>query len=232
MAIMIIDDKHLEDIAEAIRGKNGSTDTYKPREMAAAIEALSTGTGDGGGTSEDAVASYPKITNVTSFSSEPFDYTNPDTGSTANINYGTVFRYTIDTSIYNTDVTLGFKYKCVKPVGDAGYGANRHDGFAIVYRFNPTSDENIVNSTTIDGYGVPIPTITSQDSVGYIVPVTSNATALRSASLTIPADVHTVVIETYVSQVTLDAVTGSLFIGGTDRGSGRIDLSDFTIQGA
>lgn len=230
MAIMIIDDKHLNDIADAIRGKNGSTDTYKPREMAAAIEALSTG-GGGGGTSEDAVASYPKITGVTSFSSEPFDYTNPDTGSNASINYGTVFRYVIDTSIYNTDVTLGFKYKCVKPVGYANYGVNEFDGFAIVYRFNPEFDEDNVDSTTIDGYGVPIPVITGQDSVGYIVPVTTNATPLRSASLTIPADVHTVVIETYVSQVTLNALNGSYYIGGTDRGSGRIDLSDFTIQG-
>ena len=47
MAIKTIDDKNLTDIADAIRAKNGTTTTYKPSEMAAAITAL-TGGGDGG----------------------------------------------------------------------------------------------------------------------------------------------------------------------------------------
>lgn len=42
-----IDNSHLTDIANAIRSKNGSADTYKPREMAEAIAAIPTG-GSGG----------------------------------------------------------------------------------------------------------------------------------------------------------------------------------------
>lgn len=40
MADVLIEEKHLSDIADAIRGKVGSEDTYKPREMAAAIEGI------------------------------------------------------------------------------------------------------------------------------------------------------------------------------------------------
>lgn len=40
MAIGVTDDKHFQDIADAIRQKNGSTETYKPNEMADAIKEL------------------------------------------------------------------------------------------------------------------------------------------------------------------------------------------------
>ena len=43
MAIVTINETNLTNIAEAIRGKNGETTTYKPNEMAAAIEAIQTG---------------------------------------------------------------------------------------------------------------------------------------------------------------------------------------------
>ena len=46
MSIVTIDDSYFTDIANAIRGKNGSTDTYKPNEMAAAISAISSGGGN------------------------------------------------------------------------------------------------------------------------------------------------------------------------------------------
>lgn len=48
MAITTINDTHLTDIANAIRSKNGTTDTYKPSEMASAIENIEAG-GSGGG---------------------------------------------------------------------------------------------------------------------------------------------------------------------------------------
>ena len=46
MSIVTIDDSYFTDIANAIRGKNGETTTYKPNEMAAAISAISGGGGD------------------------------------------------------------------------------------------------------------------------------------------------------------------------------------------
>lgn len=42
MATKIINDSYLSAIADAIRDKNGSTATYKPSEMAAAITAIDT----------------------------------------------------------------------------------------------------------------------------------------------------------------------------------------------
>lgn len=45
MSNVIIDDTYLGDIADAIRGKNGSLDTYTPADMAAAIAAIQTGGG-------------------------------------------------------------------------------------------------------------------------------------------------------------------------------------------
>ena len=46
MSIVTIDDSCFTNIANAIRGKNGETTTYKPNEMAAAISALSSGGGN------------------------------------------------------------------------------------------------------------------------------------------------------------------------------------------
>ena len=40
MAIVFVNDESLAAIADAIRSKNGSTDTYYPNKMAEAIEAL------------------------------------------------------------------------------------------------------------------------------------------------------------------------------------------------
>lgn len=42
MSIVTIDDTNLTNIASAIRSKNGSNDTYKPSEMASAIQGIST----------------------------------------------------------------------------------------------------------------------------------------------------------------------------------------------
>lgn len=47
MANVVINDTHLNNIAAAIREKNGSADTYKPSEMAAAITAITTTPGEG-----------------------------------------------------------------------------------------------------------------------------------------------------------------------------------------
>lgn len=46
MAIVTINDENLTNIANAIREKNGTETTYKPSEMAAAIQAISAGGGE------------------------------------------------------------------------------------------------------------------------------------------------------------------------------------------
>lgn len=52
MANVVINDSHLTAIGNAIRTKNGSQILYKPREMAAAIEAIEVGGGGGSGDGE------------------------------------------------------------------------------------------------------------------------------------------------------------------------------------
>ena len=60
MSIVTIDDSCFTDIANAIRGKNGETTTYKPNEMAAAISALS-----GGGSGDWQVAAISTVYDAT-----------------------------------------------------------------------------------------------------------------------------------------------------------------------
>lgn len=48
MSKVLVTETYLEDIADAIRSKNGSTDTYTPAEMASAISDISGGGGSGG----------------------------------------------------------------------------------------------------------------------------------------------------------------------------------------
>lgn len=60
MAIVTIDDTNLVNIANAIRIKNGTDNTYKPSEMASAIESIETG--GGGETPEYTRVSYIQFT--------------------------------------------------------------------------------------------------------------------------------------------------------------------------
>ena len=60
MSIVTIDDSYFTDIANAIRGKNGETTTYKPNQMAAAISALS-----GGGSGDWQVAAISTVYDAT-----------------------------------------------------------------------------------------------------------------------------------------------------------------------
>jgi len=55
MANVIINDSNLTAIGNAIRAKNGTETLYKPREMAAAIEAIEVGGGGSGDSGNDAV---------------------------------------------------------------------------------------------------------------------------------------------------------------------------------
>lgn len=72
MAKVLVNESSLTGIADAIRSKNGSTDTYKPSEMAAAITAISGGgepiiealevTSNGTYTAPDGVDGYSPVT--------------------------------------------------------------------------------------------------------------------------------------------------------------------------
>lgn len=226
MAIMIIDDKHLEDIADAIRGKNGTTDTYKPREMADAITALSSG----GGTSGDAVANYPKITNVLHYTANDFEYYGPNS-SRVHFKVGSLTRYMIDTSIYDYDVVLTLKYKYFPPLTYTP--GEVPDGAIINYWLDPVFTETVVNENTIiDGWGVPCPTIAGYTKLGYIADLmlSSDGALTETATITIPANVNTVCIQSMISEAANNPSTGKMSLSG-EYGNGRLDLYDFMIQG-
>ena len=67
MANVVINDSHLTAIGNAIRTKNGSQILYKPREMAAAIEAIEVGGGGGSGDGEIS-AVHQSMIDITSYS--------------------------------------------------------------------------------------------------------------------------------------------------------------------
>ena len=74
MAAIVTDSKHYSDIAAAIRAKTESSETYKPSEMAAAIEAIKTGGGNIE-TCKITVQSFAaNIVKIIYFSSENGDY--------------------------------------------------------------------------------------------------------------------------------------------------------------
>ena len=129
MANVIIDDTNLTNIANAIRGKNGTTDTYKPSEMAAAITALSTGSSGGGeielGIQDAYMAHYP--------SSEFKDGTA--------LPPRTVMIYLVDTSAITGDFYFTFDFD----FSPSGTGST---GNITVYQ-NPTMGKLSTNYGTV-----------------------------------------------------------------------------------
>jgi hypothetical protein len=61
MSIITTDSKHYNDIARAIREKTGSTDTYKPEEMAGAIRGIEGGGGGGASSWSDLAEKTAKV---------------------------------------------------------------------------------------------------------------------------------------------------------------------------
>lgn len=64
MSKVMITESYLEDIADAIRTKNGSSDTYKPAEMADAIDAIPAGSASPNANVTDFFAFVPAFDNT------------------------------------------------------------------------------------------------------------------------------------------------------------------------
>lgn len=118
MANVIIDDKNLKDIADAIREKSSSTDKYKPNQMAAAISDISAGEDKVkaqleaqrdwgyfcyGGRRKEIIEDNPEITKNGTIFSYMF---NSDEGDTTipyfNTSNGADFSYMFASSVFET----------------------------------------------------------------------------------------------------------------------------------
>ncbi len=94
MAIVSINETYLINIANAIRSKNGSSDTYKPKEMAAAIRALVVSDDSGGTSSADELVITADITTIADNAyANDFDGSGDNTFSFVNAEEGSQLSY-------------------------------------------------------------------------------------------------------------------------------------------
>ena len=92
MSRAMITEGYLTDIADAIRAKNGSSDTYTPPQMAAAIAAIPTGGGGGGVSGEIKTSGGTLQYSGVNIDSQPVIDEN---GMTANASSGLSFSFSI-----------------------------------------------------------------------------------------------------------------------------------------
>ena len=169
MAIVTINDEHLTNIAGAIREKNGTTDTYKPADMAAAISAIAAGGGEVNMV-EASFTSSSSSTGLTPFN--VYDYVD----STEDILFLMV-RLGYDRTDYSNHMTY-IKDYCFYIPNDthADQFSSSEPGSVLGALTNP-SNYGYAKSTTFDGYqksGNPAIGITS---AGTIFPLVSNYTS-------------------------------------------------------
>lgn len=142
MANVMIDDKHLNDIAEAIRSKNGTTDTYKPSEMADAITAIPTD-----GFNEYPI--YPKVifgcypVSAPTTSASSYTEESPEHSSLILL---------FDTSKYSDkDFTLDCDIDLTFPVGNDLLEAKKYNIAKFYWYKNPVIGKTFNGKITING---------------------------------------------------------------------------------
>lgn len=115
MALKLYSDSDIQSIADAIRGKNGSSDTYKVSQMASAISAIPTGGVTPTGTKQISITQNGTTTeDVTNYASAEITVNVPTGGGS----YSDVLKALIDRTIDN----LTF------PSGLTAIGNNAFDG--------------------------------------------------------------------------------------------------------
>lgn len=127
MANVIINDEHLTNIADAIREKNGTANTYAPNEMAAAITSLTSGGG------ELAYATLTHTTGSTNYTYRTFDLSNYITS-------GTIYFMTQHGSQYTIHVLIITNGEIVdKRYGSNGSGFQNQNTFLTSPTFELTN---------------------------------------------------------------------------------------------
>lgn len=120
MALKLYNETDIEAIADAIRGKNGSSDTYKVSEMADAIDDIPTG-GGGSGWTPDEVASATGMSGNIEFES---DITTTRSrafyGATALTGVASMHNFTLNTGVFSN--CTGLVYAAF-PNNDANFNS-------------------------------------------------------------------------------------------------------------
>ena len=162
MAVVFTDNQYYQDIADAIRSKNGSSDTYLPSEMAAAIEDISGGGSTGGGGGGTLILTQALGT-LTSSSSTERDTRISITVPGSEVNkYDVLF---VATSV--DDIKLGFHICTLRTILLQGSSnRNQKNNFSLIlnllnYRASSDGTEITYQGTTV--YGV-FPVSPSLDS--------------------------------------------------------------------
>lgn len=121
MAKYVIEDTTLTGIAGAIREKNGTTDTYKPTEMAAAIAAIVSGSGGGFNPDDYNVVAINNMASKTVSGSNSWNGTNTYYTFTNWKDYFTSPEEIEFILVRTSDITAAFYIKGLMPIYDNGF---------------------------------------------------------------------------------------------------------------
>ena len=228
MSKAFIDDTNLTAIANAIRAKNGSTDTYLPSAMPAAIEAIPTGvdTSDATATSDDIVINKTAYVNG-----------NKITGSRSklwsNTGTGNILSTPLNTATLRLRSAINGKYIDFVSTINKNFYANEGDTFTAAAFASDTGDaiasDVISGKTFTSESGLKIAgTMPSKDAATF-TPSTTDQTIdsgqYLSGAQTIQGDAN-LIPENIASGVSIFGITG------THESNDGIDTSDATATAA
>lgn len=163
MALAVIQEQNLSDIADAIRSKNGTSDTYKPSQMAQAISDIPTGGGqDSGGKYLVQVIDYDGTVLKQDHLNSGATFTMPDQPSHSRLvfqewsSYETITGTTI--TVGNRDIIIGAIYTTASGMNEYDILLNKATGLTVSFSASGTKDwgdgiTNSSNSHTYSDYG-------------------------------------------------------------------------------
>ena len=177
MAKVLVSESNLQNIAIAIRGKNGTQETYTPSEMSTAISNIPTGSGT---IDDEAVLEYmtDKVENIIF----PSSYANGDiivnsSSVTIDVNVNTGANASANSQIYmslenQTNKKYVLKYDDGESVKYNFIGANEMPNIQIYTNNMNINANNIsaidITNNAIDKYKITLPFDETKTSVAYV----------------------------------------------------------------
>lgn len=137
MSKVIITESHLEDIADAIRAKNGTQNTYTPGQMAIAISDIS-------GSSKNFQVSNTEVrlANKTALTDTGLTLTVAETG-----------KYNVYWSAFRTNTSSGYTWGTQLYIGSSAYGAANTSWSNSYNQTNKLTNVNLTKDQVLHVYG-------------------------------------------------------------------------------